>query len=524
MSDSKDYQHDNKDDSSVVDAPTGAARITAQGIIEEVVRRGIYDDVSLITLLGESRHHLTLADLERSLAREGKVSDHALTLLKSEISGYLPVPAHRVRPRGRIPAQISRATGAVVIDLDPLVVAMVEDLSESLELIENEIGPDFEIQVCTISRFIELFRAAYEQAELVDRPELTDIYEIFDEAIRLRASDIHLAIGSPPTVRADGRLTKLPLQNVDTVWIRSEIARIAGVERLARLEAKHDVDMAFPYGSARFRVNLGRDRNGFTLSARKIPSRIPTADEIGLPMSLQDLAHLDRGLVLVTGPTGSGKSTTLAVLLAEICRKQDRHVITLEDPIEFLLPDERSMVNQRELGVSFTSFADGLRQALRQDPDVVLVGEMRDHETIKTALTAAETGHLVFGTLHTYDSASTLTRIVGVFPPEEQEQVRSMLGYIMKAIVSQTLLPNASGSGRSAAFEIMLVNSAIANNLRRVDAQAQLRQIIETSSKDGMQTMDMALVELVKRRVVTEEAALEKVFNREDFLKRLNGH
>ena len=182
------------------------------------------------------------------------------------------------------------------------------------------------------------------------------------------------------------------------------------------------------------------------------------------------------------------------------------------------------MVNQRELGVSFTSFADGLRQALRQDPDVVLVGEMRDQETIKTALTAAETGHLVFGTLHTYDSASTLTRIVGVFPPEEQEQVRSMLGYIMKAIVSQTLLPNASGSGRSAAFEIMLVNSAIANNLRRVDAQAQLRQIIETSSKDGMQTMDMALVELVKRRVVTEEAALEKVFNREDFLKRLNGH
>jgi twitching motility protein PilT len=499
-------------------------KVTPQGVVSEIVRRGFYDEVSLITLLGEARHHLTLAELERALAREAKVSDHALTMMKSEISGYLPVPAHRVRPRPKIPAQVSRATGAVVISLEPLVVAMVEDLPESIELITREVGPDFEIQVCTISRFTELFRAAYEQAEIVDRPELTDIYEIFDEAIRLRASDIHLSVGSPPTMRADGRLKQLPLQNVDSEWMRSEIARIAGIERLARLETRHDVDMAFPYGSARFRVNFGADRNGFTIAARKIPSRIPTADEIGLPQSLQDLAHLDRGLVLVTGPTGSGKSTTLAVLLAEICRRQNRHVITLEDPIEFLLPDGKSMVNQRELGTSFTSFADGLRQALRQDPDVILVGEMRDQETIKTALTAAETGHLVFGTLHTYDSASTLARIVGVFPPEEQEQVRSMLGYIMKAIVSQTLLPNASGSGRSAAFELMLVNAAIANNLRRVDGQAQLRQIIETSSKEGMQTMDMALVDLVRRRLVTEEVAVEKAFNREDFYKRLNGN
>lgn len=500
-----------------------SARVTARGVVEEIVRRGFYDDVSLITLLGEARHHLTLAELERALARESKVSDHALTVIKSEISGYAPVPAQRVRPRPLLPAQVARATGAVVIDDAPLTVAMVEDLPGSLDAIAAEIGGQFEVQVCTISRFTELFRAAYEKAELIDRPELGDIYEVFDEAIRMRASDVHIAVGSPPTVRADGRLKQLPAQSVDSVWMRSEVARIAGVERLARLEKHHDVDMAFPYGSARFRVNFGADRNGLTIAARKIPSRIPTADEIGLPHSVQELVHLDRGLVLVTGPTGSGKSTTLAALLAEICRKQNRHVITLEDPIEFLLPDGRSMVNQRELGTSFTSFADGLRQALRQDPDVILVGEMRDQETIRTALTAAETGHLVFGTLHTYDSASTLARIVGVFPPEEQEQVRSMLGYIMKAIISQTLLPNASGSGRTAAFELMLVNSAIANNLRRIDGQAQLRQIIETSSKEGMQTMDMALVDLVKRRVVTEEVAVEKAFNREDFYKRLNG-
>jgi twitching motility protein PilT len=259
------------------------------------------------------------------------------------------------------------------------------------------------------------------------------------------------------------------------------------------------------------------------LAARKIPTKIPTPDEISLPLAVQNLVHLDRGIVLVTGPTGSGKSTTLAALLASIARNQSRHIITLEDPVEFHLPSGRSVVHQRELGASFTSFSDGLRQALRQDPDVILVGEMRDLETIRTALTAAETGHLVFGTLHTYDAASTITRIVSVFPPEEQDQVRSLLSYIMKAIISQTLIPNMSGTGRSAAFEVMLATPAIANNLRRIDGQAQLRQTIETSSREGMQTLDMALVELVKRRAISEEHALEKAMFKEDFLRRLHG-
>jgi len=497
-------------------------RVTAEGVVDLLRERGIYDDVGLVTLLGESRHHLNLAELERSLAREGRVSDSALTAMKSEISGFPPLPSAGVRPKPVLPAQVSRATGVVVVSLDPLTVALVEDLPETLAAVSAELGDEFAVQVCSLARFVELFRAAYEQGAMIDRPELGDVYEVFDAAVRMRASDIHVKVGAPPSVRVDGKLVELAVQNVDSTWMRSEVARIAGLERLAHIEKHHDADIAFPYGNTRFRVNFGADRNGLTIAARKIPSRIPTPDEIGLPRAVQDLIHLDRGLVLVTGPTGSGKSTTLAALLAQIAKFQNRHIITLEDPIEFMLPAGASVVNQRELGSSFSSFADGLRQALRQDPDVVLVGEMRDRETIRTALTAAETGHLVFGTLHTYDSASTLARIVSVFPPEEQDQVRSMLGYIMKAIVSQTLLPNLSGSGRSAAYELMLVNAAIANNLRRIDGQAQLRQIIETSAREGMQTMDMALVDLVKRRVVAEEVAVEKAFNREDFHKRLN--
>lgn len=495
-------------------------RITARAILDELVSRGFFDDTSLVTLLGEARHHLTLSDLEKALVRDGRVSDAVLTNAKSQVSGYPAVDLVGVRPVPVLDVRLARATGCVVIAQSPLTLAVVEDLPDSMQLLHEQFPEGFQVQCCSLARFVELFKIAYESGRSVDRPELGDIYDVLDAAIRRRASDVHISVGLPPVLRVDGRLEFLASQNVDAVWLRSEIARIAGVDRLAALDVSHDVDMALPYGDARFRVNFGRERNGYTIAARKIPSKIPRPDDIGLPKGVQDLVELDRGLVLVTGPTGSGKSTTLAALLAEIARTQNRHIITLEDPIEFLLPSGQSVVHQRELRASFESFADGLRQALRQDPDVVLVGEMRDRETIKTALTAAETGHLVFGTLHTYDASSTLTRIVSVFGADEQDQIRSMLGYILKAVVSQTLLKNASGTGRSAAFEVMLVNAAISNNLRRVDGQSQLRQIIETSARDGMQTMDMALADLVRRRQVTLDAALEKAFNREDVLKR----
>lgn len=498
-------------------------RISAKAVLQGLVDRGLFDENALVTVLGEARHHLNLTELERAVARDSRVSDAVLASVKSEVSGYPVLGSGPFRPVGRLRQEIARAVGAIVIGEDPVTVAVVEDLPASFETLEAELGAGFQVRVITLAQFVELWAAAYDGIDFSDRPELGDIYDVLDEAVRRRASDIHLSVGYPPTLRVDGRLVTLPTQNVDAAWLRSEIARIAGIERLARLEKNFDVDMAFTFGSVRFRINFGMDKNGYTFAARKIPTRVPAPDEIGLPPSVQNLVHLDRGLVLVTGPTGSGKSTTLASLLTAISRSQSRHIITLEDPVEFHIPSGRSVVHQRELGQSFTSFSDGLRQALRQDPDVVLVGEMRDVETISTALTAAETGHLVFGTLHTYDAASTVTRIVSVFPPEEQEQVRSLLSYIIKAIVSQTLLPNLGGDGRVAAFEVMLSNPAVANNLRRIDGQNHIRQTIETSTRDGMQTLDMALVELVKRRAVSETVALEKAMVKEDFQRRLHG-
>jgi len=503
---------------------TELPRITAKGVLARLLDRGLFDEASLMTLLGESRHHLTLTELERAISRDNRVSDGVLASVKAESSGYEGILGRKIRPYPMLKREVSRSTGAIVIDAEPLTVAFVEDLPDSITTVRAELEDDFLVAVITLAQFVELWSAAYDGNDYSERPELGDIFDVLDEAVRRRASDIHLSVGYPPTLRIDGTLTPLRTQNVDAAWIRSEIGRLAGIERLARLEKQFDVDMAYTYGSARFRMNFGMDKNGYTLAARKIPTRVPTPEEIGLPSAVQNLIHLDRGLVLVTGPTGSGKSTTLASLLTTISRSQSRHIITLEDPVEFHIPSGRAVVHQRELGASFTSFSDGLRQALRQDPDVVLVGEMRDLETISTALTAAETGHLVLGTLHTYDAASTITRIVSAFPPEEHEQVRSLLSYIVKAIVSQTLLPNMSGEGRVAAFEVMLSTPAISNNLRRVDGQNQIRQTIETSTREGMQTLDMALVELVRRRAVSEAAALEKAMVKDEFLRRLHGN
>jgi twitching motility protein PilT len=499
-------------------------RITAKAVLSRLLERGLFDDDSLLTLLGESRHHLTLTELERAISRDNRVSDAVLASVKSEVSGYPGILGRKTHPYPMLKKEVSRSVGAVVIDAEPLTVAFVEDLPDAVATVQAELGEEFLIASITLSQFVELWSAAYDGSDYAERPELGDIFDVLDEAVRRRASDIHLSVGYPPILRVDGTLVSMRSQNIDAAWMRSEIARIAGIERLARLEKNFDVDMAFTFGSARFRINFGMDKNGYTFAARKIPTRVPTPEEIGLPSAVQNLIHLDRGLVLVTGPTGSGKSTTLASLLSTISRSQSRHIITLEDPVEFHIPSGRAVVHQRELGSSFTKFSDGLRQALRQDPDVVLVGEMRDLETIATALTAAETGHLVLGTLHTYDAASTITRIVSAFPPEEHEQVRSLLSYIVKAIVSQTLLPNLSGEGRVAAFEVMLATPAISNNLRRVDGQNQIRQTIETSTREGMQTLDMALVELVKRRAVSEAAALEKAMMKDEFLRRLHGN
>jgi twitching motility protein PilT len=496
-------------------------RLNARALVAELLKDELVVENDLVGLLGEARHHLTLVDLERALVRTSLLSEAGISKMLAKISGYKPIASTRVPVRPVFTKEIAAQLGAVVLDIEPLTVAIVEDTPSNMEKIRKILGEEPRYAAATVGQFSEFMKVAYLSGKPKDLQPLGDVYGVFDEAIRRGASDIHLSVGMPPTMRVHGHITQLNYEAVDAAWMRSEVARIGGAARLAKLEKRHDVDMAFPYGAARFRVNFGADRHGLTLAARKIPTNIPTMEDLGLPRAVQNFTKLDRGLVLVTGPTGSGKSTTLAAMLAWIAMEQERHVITLEDPIEFILPEGRSVVHQREAGVSFTTFPDGLRQALRQDPDVVLVGEMRDLDTIKTAVTAAETGHLVFGTLHTFDAASTVSRIVSMYPTEEQDQIRATLSYTLKGIVSQALLRNISGKGRVAAFEVMVTTNGVANNLRRVEGAVHLRSAIETGVREGMQTLDMALADLVRRRIVSEEEALEKVVSVEDFRRRL---
>jgi twitching motility protein PilT len=299
--------------------------------------------------------------------------------------------------------------------------------------------------------------------------------------------------------------------------MREQAEFLAG-RHFPELEREMTLDFAYTYGEERFRMNLGKERHGFTLSARLLSSTIPKMSALGLPKAIQEFIHLERGLVLVTGPTGSGKSTTLAALLQEIASTQDRHIITLEDPIEYVLEQgPRAMVKQREQGEDFIDFPAALRQALRQDPDVVLVGEMRDIETARTAVTAAETGHLVFSTLHTYDAQSTVARLVSMYPEGEQDHAREKLAYILKGVVSQTLVPRANTTGRVAAMEIMLGTPAIANNLRSPKGMTQLRSTIQTSRGEGMQTMEMALADLHRRGLISYDDGLFKARNEEEY-------
>lgn len=496
-------------------------QMTAAALLEAIRDHSIYSDAELIELLGPERHRINLTTLEEALERSGRIRANRLSQLKSEASGYPAAEEAAAGVAEAMPEEVSRATGAIVLTTEPFTVGMVEDTPRAVSILAEGLRRPYRIHVLRLSQFKDMHRATYGEGEVKNLQALTDIYQIFDEMAGRGASDLHVGVGTQPAVRVDGELEPLMYEAPDPEWMRQEILRIAGPERAATAQETHNVDFAFRFGDSRYRVNVGADQLGPTIAARKIPGTVPTMPSLGLPQSIQKLVDLPRGLVLVTGPTGSGKSTTLAALLQHIATNHRKHIITLEDPVEFPLRSGLSTVHQRELGGSFTSFADGLRQALRQDPDVVLVGEMRDIETIRTALTAAETGHLVFGTLHTYDAASTVARVVSAFPAEEQDQVRGLLSHILKAIVSQTLLPRAQGGGRVAAFEVLLSNPAISANLRRIDGQAQIKQTMEVSLREGMQTMDIALAELVRRRTITLDAALLKSSDPDELRKRV---
>jgi twitching motility protein PilT len=333
------------------------------------------------------------------------------------------------------------------------------------------------------------------------------------------ASDLHLTAGSPPMIRVNGDLERLPeTDELELDDIRTLVYRILSTEQQKLLETKRQLDFSYSLpGVARFRVNAYYQRVSLGAAFRMIPTRIKTLEELALPERLYELGEKPRGLVLVTGPTGSGKSTTLAALIDRINRTRADHILTIEDPIEFLHQHRRCMVNQREIGEDATTFSEGLRAALRQDPDVILVGEMRDLETIGTALTAAETGHLVFATLHTQSAPQTIDRIIDAFPAGQQQQVRVQLAATLQGVVTQNLVPTADRRGRTAALEILMPDDAVRNLIRQAKIE-QIYSVMQTSSGRGMQTMEQSLADLTMRRVITSEVALSRTTHREQFL------
>ncbi len=348
------------------------------------------------------------------------------------------------------------------------------------------------------------------------------IDELLATAVNAGASDLHLTVGTAPTIRVNGALHKLnedKLLPPDTAALVKEVMRPSSQETL---EAEGQAD--FSYGLAglgRFRVNVYRQRDAYALAFRVIPARVQTLEELGMPTVLHDLSERPNGLIIVTGPTGSGKSTTLAAMVDSINSTQTRHIVTIEDPIEYLHSHKQSIVNQREVGSDTQSFAGALRSALRQDPDVILVGEMRDLETISTSLTAAETGHLVLATLHTNDAAQTVNRIIDVFPAHQQQQIRVQLADVIQGIVAQQLVPTKDGRGRVAALEVMVVTPAI-RNLIREGKTHQIRSAIQTGGRMNMQTMDKSLHDLYRRGLISLEEATKRATSPEEF-QRLMG-
>jgi len=351
-----------------------------------------------------------------------------------------------------------------------------------------------------------------------------EIKELLKIAREKEASDLHLNIGIPPVLRIHGKLTKLDLPELNKESTHEMIYSILNEKQKIVFEKKGELDLSYELKDvSRFRINIFRHRLGMAGAFRLIPEKVKTLSELNLPEILGDFTGKDRGLILVTGPTGSGKSTTLAALIDMINSKRYDHIITVEDPIEFIHSHKNCLVSQREIGSHTETFADALRNALREDPDVILLGEMRDLETISMALTAAETGHLVFSTLHTISAAETIERIIDAFPPYQQNQVRMQLAGSLIGVVAQTLIPNLEGKGRVAALEVMVVNPAI-KNLIREGKTHQISSTIQISKKDGMQSLDQSLKDLLMEGRISQEDAFKKAIDKRGFTENHNNY
>ncbi len=480
--------------------------------------------------------------LGRVLVEMGAVEESALVEAVAHQIGvpFVDLNGRRLDPDlvAMLPEPTARRLSAVPVAVDGInmVVAMGEPTNLAA-VKEIQAATGFQIHpALAVKRYIstalddavarkpsleeEILRETAEaEPPSADEKEL-HLAELLERVVDDGASDLHITAGTSPTLRVHGslgQLTEYPI--LQPAEIRRLVYGILTQRQRERLEEDLELDLAYSLpGKARFRVNVYFQRDAMGAAFRLIPTTIRSIEELGLPPQVADFARLPRGFVLVTGPTGSGKSTSLASIIDVVNRERSDHIMTVEDPIEYLHHHKRAVVNQREVGTDTRSFAQALKHALRQDPDVILVGEMRDLETIQTALTAAETGHLVFATLHTQDAPQTIDRVVDVFPPHQQQQVRVQLAATIQGIMTQQLLATADGTGRVAAIEVLVATPAV-RNLIREGKTHMIYSSMQAGAKYGMQTMDQSLAELVKRGKITFQLGLERCHNVEDFTK-----
>lgn len=505
-------------------------RLLSKDILESLLDREMQTGVPIAKLLIDGGH-VREEDLLRAVAdRVGMLFiDLDDALLDPEAVGLVEADAARQLMAMPVKMEDEKLVVAVADPFDPethvrleklvgtgvtLALATRDAIQRAIDFVH---GPE-EVPIVRQAG-VPLDEGAVEAIE----PDYLHLNELLTILLDREGSDLHLTAGSPPQIRVHGNLEPLndfpPLKPAE---LRRMIYGILTEKQREKLEETLELDASHPVpGRGRFRMNVYFQRDSIGAAFRAIPTEIKSLEDLGIPAAVGELADLQRGLVLVTGPTGSGKSTTLAALIDMVNSKRACHILTVEDPIEFLHVHKRAIVNQREVGADTLGFGEALKHALRQDPDVILVGELRDLETIATALTAAETGHLVFATLHTQDAPQTVDRIVDVFPAHQQQQVRVQLASTIQAIMTQQLVPLRTGKGRAPAVELMVATSGI-RNLIRESKNHQITTAMQAGGKHGMQTMDQALADLVRRNLISYAVAVERCMNLEDF-QRLAG-
>jgi twitching motility protein PilT len=507
---------------------------------EALVDRHVLSRDSLESAISEAER--TNETLPNVLLRLGLVGAKDLTAALADQLGvpfvdFLETPIHQEAPT-LLTADLARKWLALPVDFEDhkLIVAFAEPADDDA-LAAVGAATTYEIIAAVADReelmgAIDMIYGAAPQAEpggaasiwegaRTDELHINDLLEL---VIQWRGSDLHLAAGSPPVIRVNGDLRPIPdVPVLNGSQIRQMVYSILTQKQREKFEKELELDTSYALpGKGRFRVNVFLQRDSVGAVMRAIPYQVIDYDSLGGPPAVKTWAYLPRGLVLITGPTGSGKSTTLASLIDIVNRERSVHIMTVEDPIEFLHDHKRSLINQREVGEDTHSFASALKHVLRQDPDVILVGEMRDLETISTALTAAETGHLVFATLHTQDAPQSIDRVIDVFPAHQQQQVRVQLASALQGICTQQLIPTSDGNSRAIACEVMVATPAV-RNLIREGKTHQVYSVLQAGGRYGMVTMDMSLVQLVRSGRITLDMAIERCSNEEDLRRQMNG-